>query len=108
MVFCQTGGGSPEVVKKPNCFFEKSTFQRVSRIILGPPKQVHHEGGFRLRQFFLLLEMIFTFIFISSTQSENNFAKNLGHNLHNTCKIVSFGSSFGENQASIFLLFWDV
>ena len=43
MVFCQTGGGgSPGVVKKPNCFFEKSIFQRVSRIILGPPKHVLH------------------------------------------------------------------
>ena len=28
--------------KKPNCFFEKSIFQRVSRIILGPPKHVLH------------------------------------------------------------------
>merc|ERR1712198_551504 len=35
-------GGSPGVVKKPNCFFEKSIFQRVSRIILGPPKHVLH------------------------------------------------------------------
>ena len=30
------------MVKKPNCFFEKSIFQRVSRIILGPPKHVLH------------------------------------------------------------------
>ena len=36
------GGGSARVVKKPNCFFEKSIFQRVSRIILGPPKHVLH------------------------------------------------------------------
>ena len=43
MVFCQTGGGgSPGGGKKPNCFFEKSIFQRVSRIILGPPKHVLH------------------------------------------------------------------
>ena len=35
-------GGSARVVKKPNCFFEKSIFQRVSRIILGPPKHVLH------------------------------------------------------------------
>ena len=32
----------PGVVKKPNCFFEKSIFQRVSGIILGPPKHVLH------------------------------------------------------------------
>ena len=30
------------MVKKPNCFFEKSIFQRVSRIILGPSKHVLH------------------------------------------------------------------
>ena len=35
-------GGSARVVKKPNCFFEKSIFQRVFRIILGPPKHVSH------------------------------------------------------------------
>ena len=35
-------GGSPGVVKKPNCFFETEFFQRVSRIILGPPKHVLH------------------------------------------------------------------
>merc|ERR1712055_339418 len=35
-------GGSARVVKKPNCFFEKSIFQRVSRIVLGPPKHVLH------------------------------------------------------------------
>ena len=35
-------GGSARVVKKQNCFFEKSIFQRVSRIILGPPKHVLH------------------------------------------------------------------
>jgi len=36
------GGGVSEGGKKPNCFFEKSIFQRVSRIILGPPKHVLH------------------------------------------------------------------
>ena len=32
MVFCQTGGGGgvSEGDEKPNCFFEKSIFQRVS------------------------------------------------------------------------------
>ena len=35
-------GGSPGVVKKPYCFFENSIFQRVSGIILGPPKLVLH------------------------------------------------------------------
>ena len=30
------------MVKKPNCFFDKSIFQRVFRIILGPPKHVLH------------------------------------------------------------------
>ena len=29
-------------MKKPNCFFFLSIFQRVSRIILGPPKHVLH------------------------------------------------------------------
>ena len=43
MVFCQTrGGGSPRVVKKPYCFFEKVFLQRACRIILGPPKHVLH------------------------------------------------------------------
>ena len=43
MVFCQTGGGGvSEGGKKPNCFFEQSIFQRLSRIILGPPKHVLH------------------------------------------------------------------
>ena len=43
MVFCQTGGGGvSEGGKKPNCFYEQSIFQRVSRIILGPPKHVLH------------------------------------------------------------------
>ena len=42
MVFCQTRGGLSEGGKKPNCFFEKSIFQRVSRIILRPPKHVLH------------------------------------------------------------------
>merc|ERR1712082_133615 len=43
MVFCQTGGGGvSEGGKKPNCFFETSIFQRVSRIILGPSKHVLH------------------------------------------------------------------
>ena len=42
MVFYQPRGGSPGVVKKPYCFFEKGIFQRVSRIILGPPKHVLH------------------------------------------------------------------
>ena len=36
------GGGVSEGGKKPNCFFETSIFQRVSRIILGPPKHVLH------------------------------------------------------------------
>ena len=36
------GGGVSEGGKKPNCFFEKSIFQRVSRIILGPSKHVLH------------------------------------------------------------------
>ena len=37
------GGGSARVIKKPHCFFEKkSIFQRVSRIILGPPTHVLH------------------------------------------------------------------
>ena len=35
-------GGVSEGDEKPNCFFEKSIFQRVSRIILGPPKHVLH------------------------------------------------------------------
>ena len=44
MVFCQTGGkgGPPGVVKNQTAFFEKSIFQRVSRIILGPPNHVLH------------------------------------------------------------------
>ena len=36
------GGGVSEGDEKPNCFFEKSIFQRVSRIILGPSKHVLH------------------------------------------------------------------
>ena len=35
-------GGSGGGVKKPYCFFEKGIFQRVSLIILGPPKHVLH------------------------------------------------------------------
>ena len=42
----------------------------------------------------------------TSTQAENNYAKNLGHNLHKKCKIVSFGSSLSEKQLSTFGLFW--
>ena len=36
------GGGVSEGDEKPNCFFEQSIFQRVSRIILGPSKHVLH------------------------------------------------------------------
>ena len=36
-------GGVSEGGKKPNCFFETSIFQRVSRIILGPSKHVLHQ-----------------------------------------------------------------
>ena len=36
------GGGSPRVMKKPNCFFGKVFFQWACRIILGPPKHVLH------------------------------------------------------------------
>ena len=42
MVFCQTRGGVSGGGEKPNCFFETEFFQRVSRIILGPPKHVLH------------------------------------------------------------------
>ena len=42
MVFYQTRGGSPRVMKKPNCFFGKVCFQWACRIILGPPKHVLH------------------------------------------------------------------
>ena len=42
MVFCQTRGGVSEGGEKPNCFFDKSIFQGVSGIILGPPKHVLH------------------------------------------------------------------
>ena len=40
--FAKPGGGVSEGGKKPNCFFETSIFQRVSRIILGPSKHVLH------------------------------------------------------------------
>ena len=36
------GGGSARVVKNQTAFLKKSFFQRVSRIILGPPKHVLH------------------------------------------------------------------
>ena len=44
MVFCQTrgAGGSARVVKNQTAFLKQSFFQRVSRIILGPPKHVLH------------------------------------------------------------------
>ena len=35
-------GGSPGVVKNHTAFLKKCIFQRVSRIILGPPKHVLH------------------------------------------------------------------
>ena len=43
---------------------------------------------------FLLRDCKSLLIFVPPIkQAENNFAKNLGHNLHKKCKIVSFGSN---------------
>ena len=50
-------------------------------------------GGGRLLWIMMMWSGLVLVIFTLSTQVDNNFEKNLGHNLHKMCKIVSFGCS---------------
>ena len=61
-------------------------------------KSASSEPPFRLFYTFVIFLAIFTL----STLAENILAKNLGHNLHKKCKIVSFRSSLSEKQPSTF------
>ena len=84
--------------------------------------QFHHEGGFRRRQYFELFSsndsyyyhtksalseppfrLVFTFvtflaIFTLSTQAENNFGRNLVHDLHKNSKLSVLGVPWVRNN----------